>query len=86
MLLLIVPKGCSTMAFLRLSFSEWAPGVLKTYSVLKPDQLIAGALSIGLVGGDELSEGLRQTLADAITYYTDHHAIDENDPLSQLRR
>jgi hypothetical protein len=64
----------------------WARGVFKTYSLLKPDQLIARALGIGLLTGDEVSEGLRQTLTDAITYYREHYAIDESDPLSQLRR
>jgi hypothetical protein len=60
--------------------------VFKTYSLLKPDQLIARALSIGLLTGDEVSEGLRQTLADAITCYREHCAIDEDESLSQLRR
>jgi hypothetical protein len=83
---LIVPKGCSTMPFLRFNFSGWARGVFKTYSLLKPDQLIVRALGIGLLTGDEVSEGLRQTLADAITYYREYCAIDEDDPLSQLRR
>lgn len=64
----------------------WARGVYKTHSVLKPDQLVARALGIGLLRGDEVSEGLRHTLTDAITYYREHYAIDENDPLSQLRR
>jgi hypothetical protein len=64
----------------------WARGVFKTHSILKPDQLVARALGIGLLSGDEVSEGLRQTLADAITYYRERYAIDENDPLSQLRR
>jgi hypothetical protein len=56
--------------------------VFKTQSDLKPDHTVARAPGIGLVGGDESSEGLRQTLADAITYYKEHYAIDENDPLS----
>jgi hypothetical protein len=64
----------------------WARDVFKIYSILKPDQLVARALGIGLLSGDEVSEGLRQTLTDAITYYREHYAIDEDDPLSQLRR
>ena len=60
--------------------------VYKTYSMLKPDQLVAWALGIGLLRDDDVSEGLRQTLCDAITYYRDHYAIDQADPLSQLRK
>ncbi len=62
-----------------------ARAVYKTYTVLKPDQLVARALGIGLLRGEEVSEGLRHTLSDAINYYTEHCTIDENDPLSKLR-
>jgi hypothetical protein len=86
MLLLIVPIGCSTMPLLRLSFSGWARGPFKTYSILKPDQLVARALGVGLLSGDDLSAWLRQTLTDAITHQREHYAGDENDHLSQLRR
>ena len=74
------------MPFLRLSFSERARGAFKTYSVLKPDKLGACALGIGLLSGDEVSEGLRQMLTDAITSNREYYAISENDPLLQLRR
>jgi hypothetical protein len=74
------------MPLLRLSFSGWARGAFKTYSILKPDQLVARALGIGLLSGDDFSEWLRQTVTDAITYYIEYYAIDENDPLPKLRR
>jgi hypothetical protein len=86
MLLLIVPKGCSTRPSRRLSFSGWARGAFKPYGVLKSDQLAVCALGIGLLSGDAVSEGPRQTLTDTITYHREHYAIDESDPLSQLRR
>ncbi|OGO09630.1 MAG: hypothetical protein A2Y61_03000 [Chloroflexi bacterium RBG_13_60_13] len=63
----------------------WARAVYKTYSILKPDQLVARALGIGLLRPDEVSEVLRQKLSDAIAYFREHYAIDENDPLSKLR-
>lgn len=63
-----------------------ARAVYETYTILKPDQLVARALGIGLLSGEEVSEGLRHTLSDATTYYREHYPIDENDPLSQLRR
>ena len=63
-----------------------ARGVFDTYSILEPDQLIARALGIGLLSGDEVSEGLRQTLTEVVTYFRERCAIDEDDPPSQLRR
>jgi hypothetical protein len=62
-----------------------ARAVYKTYSMLKPHQPVARALGIGLLRDDEVSEGLRQTLSDAITYYREQYAIDQDDPLSHLR-
>jgi hypothetical protein len=69
-----------------LSFPGWARGLFRTYGVLKSDQLVARVLGIGLLNGGGVSEELRRSTTNMITYCREHCAIDENDPLSQLRR
>ena len=64
---------------------EQARAVHATYSMLEPDQLVARAIGIGLLKGDEVPEEVRQALSDAITHFRDNYAIDEDDPLWELR-
>jgi len=63
-----------------------ARAVFKTYSLLKSDQLVARAVGIGLLKENEVSEESRQSLASLIDHYREAYQIDNDDPLSQLRK
>jgi hypothetical protein len=63
-----------------------ARAVYSTYTTLKRDQLVARAIGIGLLLEDEVSSEIKERLVGAIEYFREYYEIDENDPLSKLRR
>jgi hypothetical protein len=63
-----------------------ARAVYKTYTKLKRDQLVARAIGIGLLSEDEIPLEIKERLAGAVDYYREHYEIDDDDPLSNLRR
>jgi hypothetical protein len=60
--------------------------VYKTYTTLKRDQLVARAIGIGLLSEDEVSSEIKEKIAGAIDFFRKHYEIDEDDPLSKLRK
>ncbi|MHA2360158.1 MAG: hypothetical protein ACXAB5_07780 [Candidatus Thorarchaeota archaeon] len=60
--------------------------IYKTYTKLKRDQLVARAIGIGLLSEDEVPLEIKERLAGAIEFYREHYEIDDDDPLSKLRR
>ena len=63
-----------------------ARAVYKTYTKLKRDQLVARAIGIGYLSKDEVPLEIKERLAGEIDFFREHYEIDDDDPLSKLRR